>query len=118
MRSGKVAEINERVLGVKIWYEDGRVVRIPVEELADGWKAAPRGGVQVVAIYDRHKFELGYYAQWYAGYDYYALSPTLGIVETNLPADVPHDGDVKFGSQMDKDDFRATYNKAMQDHEF
>lgn len=115
----KTALVDSEIVGIKIWYADGSVVKIPAETLAQDWKAAPRNGVQVVSIYDRRCFHDGrYYAQWFAGYDYYALSPTEGIVETNRPSEIPHDADVKQGSEMDKTEFRALYNRAMQDHEF
>ena len=123
LRSGKIAPITASVLGVKLRYQDGTSLRIAQEDLERGWKAAPFWGLQVVSIYDRRTFEKGHYVQWFAGYDYYCLSRSLGIVETNLPADIPEDVDrkagmVKQGSEMDKDAFRKLYNEAMQDHEF
>lgn len=115
----KVAPIDEHVLGIKIYYADGSVVQIPVETLEHGWKEAPEDGVQVVSIYDREARLGRYYAQWFASCDLYAYSPSLrAIIETNRPSDLPLDAVIKTGSEMDKTDFRALYNAAMNDHEF
>tara|TARA_R110000868_G_scaffold78706_1_gene224291 strand:- start:41 stop:394 length:354 start_codon:yes stop_codon:yes gene_type:complete len=115
----KIAPIDERVLGVKIFYADGSVVRIPVEELEKGWRKAPDDGVQVVSIYDREPRDGKYYAQWFASRDLYAYSPSENsIVETNRPSELPADAIVKIGSEMDKDAFRKLYNEAMHDHAF
>ena len=110
----KIASINADVLGLKVWYDDGSVYRIPFYELDEGWKALPDFGVQVVAIYDRGTKQGKHYAQWFASYDYYVLSPTVGIVETNRSNEIPDDGIVKQGSEMDKDKFREMYNAAMR----
>lgn len=114
----KTAPFNADVLGVKIWYDDGVVLTIPAYQLPEQWDATRQDGVQVVSIYDREPIKGQFLPQWFASYDYYALSPTAGFIETNRPSDLPKDASVKIGSMMDKDAFRALYNKAMHDHEF
>jgi hypothetical protein len=114
----KETPFDERVLGVKIHYEDGSVVRLTAEELAQGWADAPEFGVQVVAIFPREKRNGKYYPQWFASRDLYAFSPTEGIIETNDARDLPADAVVKIGTEMDKDAFRNLYNHVMHDHEF
>lgn len=104
----KTAQLNADILGLKLWYEDGSVVRIPFHSLPEGWTGSPAFGLQVVAIYDR-----GGWAQWFAGHDYYAMT-SAEIVETNIPSDIPQDSVVKQGSEMEKDAFLALYNSAMQ----
>ena len=113
----KRAPINADVLGLKLWYEDGSCIRIPFWDIQVGWRAAPRNGIQVIGIYDRLRRDFGYDAQWFAGYDKYALT-TEELIETNRPGDIPEGADIKFGTEIDKDDFRKLYNSAMQDHEF
>lgn len=115
----KIAPINERVLGLKLFYADGTVVRIPVADIAQGWKDAPDTGLQVVSIYDTQKFEKGHYAQWFASHDIYAWSPSSNeIIETNRPSDLSEDAVVKVGSEMDKNAFRKLYNEALNDFAF
>lgn len=113
----KTASLNSDVLGLKLWYEDGTVIRIPFDRISTDWAAAPQEGLQVVSIYDKTLRPEGYYAQWFAGYDRYAMTETE-IIETNIPGEIPDGASVKFGSQMDKDAFRTLYNTAMKDRDF
>ena len=113
----KTALLNADVLGLKIWYGDGSIVKIPFYDLKEGWAKAPTEGVQVVSIYDRMKRPEGYYAQWFADHEYYAMFDRE-LIEANRPREIPEGAVVKFGSLMDKDAFLALYNKAMKDREF
>lgn len=113
----KIAQLNADVLGLKIWYADGSIIKIPFYELWEGWAKTPSENVQVISIYDRLKRSEGYYAQWFAGHEYYAMT-NRELTETNRPKEVPEGAVVKFGSLLDKDAFLALYNNAMKDREF
>lgn len=104
----KIAPINERVIGVKLFYETD-CVTLPVDRLVEGWKQAPNNGLQVVAIYDNNS-----HAQWFASHDYYALTDN-SIIETNLPSDLPEGALVKQGSLMPKTEFLSRYNAVIKE---
>lgn len=99
-------------VGIKIHYEDGSVVRLPMGQIKAGWKVAPDFGVQVVAVHHKNGC-----AAWFASHDYYALTRDE-LIETNLPSEIPDGAMVKQGSEMDKDAFRELYNRVMADREF
>lgn len=114
----KESPLDDSVEGIKVVYEDGSVHRIPLTEIETGWNAAPEFGVQVVSIFPKEKINGRQYPQWFASRDFYAWSKSRGIIETNDVSGLPSDCIVKVGSEMDKEAFRALYNKVMQDHEF
>ena len=113
----KTAQLNADVLGIKIWYADGSLIKIPFYELNYAWEKAPTEGVQVISIYDRMKRPEGYYAQWFADHEYYAMTDKE-LIEANRPREIPEGAIVKFGSLLDKEAFMKMYNAVMKDREF
>ena len=84
----KTAQLNADVLGLKIWYADGSVAKIPFYEMRQGWEAIPSEGVQIISIYDKTKRPEGYYAQWFADHEYYAMTDKE-LIEANRPREIP-----------------------------
>jgi len=111
------------VIGVKIYYADGSIVKIPIEKVADEWGKAPPDGVQVVLVfYQRtYGFDNRHYVEKLTGRDFYYWSVTHGFgawpVPTgrNEPAGIPLDAVVKTGSLLEKQPYLAITNAAWND---
>lgn len=111
------------VHGVKIYYGDGKVVKIAAAEMPKGWLKAPADNVQVVRVYYERKYSADgqerRYADTIEGKDFYWWSPTKGFGTTDFVAEIPSDAPtVKIGRLLPDGEFLKLYNKAHNDHAF
>jgi len=131
------------ILGVKIYYADGSILRIRFGDIRDAWPVAPAVGVQVVVVfyartYRIHRpthvsandstwadpakqFEDRHYTEKHTGQDYYYWSPQQGFgawpvpAGRNEPGAIPPDAVIKTGSLIEKEPYRALTNVAWND---
>lgn len=101
----------EGIIGFKIHYADGSI-RSGVG-MAD-WMLSSSDNVEVVALFQNKSWELGRHRYLLHGYDYYWFDgETLG--QTNFPLSIPGGAAIKAGKELDKEAFRAIFDRAHGD---
>src|SRR5438034_7940270 len=106
-------------IGWKLYYGTGAVVSS--QDCA--WVVAPSGNVQLLIVFYAETYphrpdgdgpeEMYNFVDRYHGYDYFwKLGETFGSSQAQ---DVPEGAEVKLGRELPQDEWRAIYNRALQD---
>jgi hypothetical protein len=104
-------------IGWKLYYGDGLVV----SSLQSSWADAPSDNIQLLIVFYAETYKIHRDGQWhvenyvdrYHGYDYYwKLGDQFGNTQAR---EVPFGAEVKLGREVDQPEWRAIYNRALQD---
>ena len=104
------------VIGWKLYYGDGSVVSSKESD----WAVAPSDDVQVLSVYFDRAYKIWrdgeeheeHFRDMHFGKDYYWQ------FGNGQAAQVPQEANVKLGRELPQTEWRALYNRALQDTRF
>src|SRR5438094_10424067 len=105
------------VIGWKLYYGDGTTVSSP----QSSWAEAPSDNIQLLIVFYAETYKIHRNGEWheenyvdrYHNYDYYwKLGDQYG---NSQAAEVPEGAEVKLGREIEKEQWMAIDNRALQD---